>query len=100
MNVKIENNPITKKIGDIKWNQAFKYRDQWYIKVNIKDDEIQHYDEFFDEHIIKDGANENADCYDDYISCLHIGSHTFCYLYKNIVVSEYGTPTMTVALYQ
>ena len=100
MTVSIENKPITKKIWDLKWNQAFKYGDYWYIKVNIKDNEIHPYDEFFDEHVIKNGINENAENYDDYIPCLYISSHTFCYLRKDIEVSEYGTPTMSVALYQ
>ena len=95
-----ENEPILKTMKDLPCNVAFKYRECWYIKINIKEDNIQGYDEFFDDHIIKDDWNENADCYNDYVACLHLNSQTLCYLRKDIKVAEYGTPTMSIALYQ
>ena len=92
--------PILKTIKDLPFNGAFKYRDSWYIKINIKEDSIQSYAEFFDDHVINDGWNEEAEGYDDYVACLHLGAQTLCYLRKDIKVAEYGTPTMSVSLYQ
>ena len=95
-----ETDPIVIAIKELPFNMAFKYRDCWYIKINIKEDSIQGYDEFFDDHVINDGWNEELDCYDDYVACLHLGAQTLCYLRKDIKVAEYGTPTLSVALYQ
>lgn len=95
-----ETEPIVKAVEDLPFKVAFKYRECWYIKINIKEDTIQGYDEFFDDHVIKDGWNEEAECFDDYVACLHLGAQTLCYLRKDIQVAEYGTPTMSVALYQ
>lgn len=95
-----ENEPILKEVKDIPFYTAFKYRDCWYIKIIIKEDSIRPYDEFFDDHVIKDGWNEEAESFDDYIACLHLGAQTLCYLRKDTTVAEYGTPTLSVALYQ
>lgn len=95
-----ENEPILKEVKDIPFYTAFKCRDCWYIKINIKEDSIHPYDEFFDDHVIKDGWNEEAESFDDYVACLHLGAQTLCYLRKDIKVAEYGTPTLSVALYQ
>lgn len=94
-----ENEPILRTVKDLH-GVAFKYRECWYIKINIKENAIQHYDEFFDDHVIKDDWNEDADSYDDYVACLHLSSQTLCYLRNDIKVTEYGTPTLSVALYQ
>lgn len=95
-----ENEPILKTIGLLPDRTAFQYRECWYIKINIKEDSIQTYDEFFDDHVIKDGWNEEAECFNDYVACLHLGAQTLCYLRRDIQVAEYGTPTLSVALYQ
>lgn len=95
-----ETEPILKTIGLLLTQTAFKYRDSWYIKINIKEDNIGAYDVFFDDHVIKDGWNEEAENFDDYVACLHLGAQTLCYLRKDIKVAEYGTPTLSVALYQ
>lgn len=92
---------ITKTINDLPFRTAFKYREYWYIQINLMDSVITKcYDEFFDAHVIKDGWNEEAERFDDYVLCLHLGSQSFCYLRKDIKVAEYGTPTLSVALYQ
>lgn len=95
-----ETEPILKTVGELLHKTAFKYRDSWYIKIHIKEDNIGSYDEFFDDHVIKDDWNEEAENFDDYIACLHLGAQTLCYLRKDIKVAEYGTPTLSVALYQ
>lgn len=95
-----ETEPILKTVGELLHKTAFKYRDSWYIKINIKEDNIGDYDVFFDDHVIKDGWNEEAENFDDYVACLHLGAQTLCYLRKDIKVAEYGTPTLSVALYQ
>ena len=95
-----ETEPILKTVKDLLPRIAFKYRDSWYIKINIKEDNIGDYDVFFDDHVIKDNWNEEAENFDDYAACLHLGAQTLCYLRKDIKVAEYGTPTLSVALYQ
>lgn len=95
-----ETEPILKTVQDLPFYTAFRYRDYWYIKINIKEDFIQPYDVFFDDHVIKDGWNEEGENFDDYVACLHLGAQTLCYLRKDIKVTEYGTPTLSVALYQ
>lgn len=95
-----ETEPIVKTVKDLSTGVAFKYRECWYIKINILEDNIQSYDEFFDDHVIKDDWNEEADNFDDYVACLHLNSQSLCYLRKDIKTSEYGTPTLSVALYQ
>lgn len=92
--------PILKNLKDIPFYTAFQYNGHWYIKINIKEDSIHPYDEFFDDHVIKDGWNEEAESFDDYVACLHLSAQTLCYLRKDIKVAEYGTPTLSVALYQ
>lgn len=94
-----ETEPILKTVKDLH-GVAFKYRDNWYIKINILEDNIQSYDVFFDDHVIKDDWNEEADNFDDYVACLHLASQSLCYLRKDIKVAEYGTPTLSVALYK
>lgn len=95
-----ETEPILKTIKDLHNGIAFKYCDCWYIKINIKEDNIGDYEEFFDDHVMKDGWNEDAESFNDYVPCLHLGAQTLCYLRKDIKVAEYGTPTLSVALYQ
>lgn len=95
-----EAEPILKTVGLLPTKTAFKYNEYWYIKINIQEDTIQPYDEFFDDHVIKDGWNEDAECFDDYVACLHLEAQTLCYLRRDIKVAEYGTPTLSVALYQ
>lgn len=95
-----ETEPILKTVGLLPNRTAFKYRDCWYIKINIKEDTIDKYDEFFDDHVIKDGWNEEAELFNEYVACLHLGAQTLCYLRKDIKVAEYGTSTLSVALYQ
>ena len=95
-----ETKPIIKDIKDLPFRTAFKYRDCWYIKINIKEDRILPYDEFFDDHMIRDGWNEEAEAFNDYMACLHVGAQSLCYLRKDAKVAEYGTPTLSVALYQ
>lgn len=95
-----ETEPILKNLKDIPFHTAFQYNGHWYIKINIKEDSIHPYDEFFDDHVIKDGWNEEAENFDDYVACLHLSAQTLCYLRKDIKVAEYGTPTLSVALYQ
>lgn len=95
-----ETEPILKTVKDLLFNTAFKYHDSWYIKINIKEDNIGEYDVFFDDHVIKNGWNEEAENFDDYVACLHLSAQTLCYLRKDIKVAEYGTPTLSIALYQ
>lgn len=95
-----ETEPILKTVGELLSKTAFKYREYWYIKINVKEDHIGSYDVFFDDHVIKDDWNEEADNFDDYVACLHLGAQTLCYLRKDIKVAEYGTPTLSVVLYQ
>lgn len=95
-----EAEPILKTVEKLPAGVAFKYRECWYIKINILDEKIEPFDEFFDTHVIKDDWNEEAECFDDYAPCLHLGSQSFCYLRRDIKVAEYGTPTLSVALYQ
>jgi hypothetical protein len=95
-----ETEPILKAVKDLSIYAAFKYRDCWYVKIHISEDNIQAYDDFFDDHVIKDGWNEEAENFDDYVACLHLSAQTLCYLRKDIQVAEYGTPTLSVALYQ
>lgn len=95
-----ENEPILKTVEALPIKTAFKYHDCWYIKIHIKEDNIGEYDVFFDDHVIKDDWNEEAECFDDYVPCLHLGSQSLCYLRKDIKVAEYGTSTLSVALYQ
>lgn len=95
-----ETKPILKTIGLLPTKTAFKYREYWYIKINLKEDNIGQYDVFFEDHVIKDDWNENAEKFNDYVPCLHLGSQSLCYLRKDTKVAEYGTPTLSVALYQ
>lgn len=92
--------PILKNLKDIPFHTAFQYNGSWYIKINIKEDSIHPYDEFFDDHVIKDGWNEEAENFDDYAACLHLSAQTLCYLRTDAKIAEYGTPTLSVALYQ
>ena len=95
-----ETEPIIKAIKDLPTGVAFKYRECWYIKIHMMDEKIESFGEFFDTHVIKDDWNEKAECYDDYVTCLHLGSQSLCYLRKDASIDEYGTPTLSVALYQ
>ena len=95
-----ENEPILKTVEELPVKTAFKYRDCWYIKIHIKEDNIDSYDVFFDDHVIKDDWNEEAENFSDYVACLHLGAQALCYLRKDIKVAEYGTSTLSVALYQ
>ena len=99
--VAVNGDPIVKTIADMPMGTAFKYQDCWYIQINVMDSVITKcYDEFFDMHVIKDDWNEEAERFDDYVPCLHLNSQSLCYLRKDAKIAEYGTPTLSVALYQ
>ena len=86
----------TKLIAACKNGEAFRYNDSWYVKLDFCDTGIGGFDDFFELHCIHDGPRSQN--YNDFITVMHIGSQTLCYIYKNVEPDEWADITVALTL--
>ena len=90
--MRIRITPPTKekrKINTIQAGEAFRWGDSWYIKVEINDDEIPSFGNFYDEHVLTD--MEEAVDYSEAVAVMHLGSQGFCYANGELEADEWAS---------
>ena len=81
--------PKKKTINQISDGQAFRYGDCWYIRVNLIDECIRNFEDFYDEHVLQDMPQARS--YNTAVPVLCLGSQSICYVNGEIEVDEWGT---------
>lgn len=88
MKVEIAHTPAEKrKIKSIKSGEAFRYGEDWYIKVGIDDDLIRNFDDFYEEHLLTNMPEPSN--YSHAIALMHLTSQSFVYANGEIEVDEW-----------
>lgn len=87
--------PKKKTINEIANGQAFRYGDCWYIRVNIDEECIRNFGDFYDEHVLQNMPFARS--YDTAVAVLHLGNQTLCYANGEVEVDEWGTMEALVA---
>lgn len=77
-----------RQIKTIQAGEAFRWGDSWYIKVEINDDEIPSFGNFYDEHVLTD--MEEAVDYSKAVAVMHLGSQGFCYANGELEADEWA----------
>ena len=77
-----------RKIKTIQGGEAFRWGDSWYIKLNVNDNEIPCFSQFYDEHVLTD-MPEPKD-YDEAIAVMHLGSQGYCYVNGELEADEWA----------
>lgn len=88
--------PKKKTISQISDGQAFRWGDCWYIRVNIADDCIRNFGDFYDEHVLRDMPQ--ACSYTTAVPVLHLGSQSLCYANGEVEVDEWSTVEALIAI--
>lgn len=76
--------------------EAFRWGDNWYAKIEIRDDEISNFGTFYDEHRLFD-MNEAMD-YRQAIPVLNLSTQSFCYANGEIIADEWADLTATLCI--
>ena len=87
--------PKKKTINQISDGQAFRYGGCWYIRVNINDECIRNFGDFYDEHVLQDMPQARS--YNTAVPVLHLGSQSLCYANGEVEVDEWGTMEALIA---
>lgn len=96
MKVVTHNAPPKKKtINQISDGQAFRYGDCWYIRVNINDECIRNFGDFYNEHVLQDMPQARS--YNTAVPVIHLGSQSLCYANGEVEVDEWGTMEALIA---
>ena len=77
-----------RKIKTIQFGEAFSWGSDWYIKVDIKDDEIASFGTFYDEHA-ENNMPEVVD-YSQAIPVMHLQTQRFCYANGELEADEWA----------
>jgi hypothetical protein len=77
-----------RKIKTIQTGEAFRWGNNWYVKVEINDDEIPSFGNFYDEHVLSDMPEASG--YDKAIAVMHLGSQAFCYANGELEADEWA----------
>ena len=85
-----------KTINQIKDGEAFRYGDRWYIRINLDDEIIRNFGDFYDEHVLTDMPQAHS--YNTAVPVLHLGGQSLCYANGEVEVDEWGTLEACVAL--
>lgn len=97
--MKITVMPPTKekrKIKTIKAGEAFRWRECWYIKVDVVDEEISEFGDFYDTHVLTDMPG--AKNYDEAVPVMHLGSQGFCYANGELEADEWANLTAVLSV--
>ena len=87
--------PLVKKtINQIKDGEVFRYGGCWYIRINLNDDCIRNFGDFYDEHVLQDMPEARS--YNSAVPCIHIGSQSLCYANGEVEVEEWGTAEILI----
>lgn len=84
-----DSTPPKKRVKDIKDGQVFRWDNCWYIRVNMIDENIHNFGDFYDDHVLQDMPQ--ARNYEFAVPVLHLGSQSLCYANGEIEVDEWGT---------
>ena len=87
--------PKKKTINEISDGEAFRYGACWYIRVNISDDCIRNFGDFYDEHVLQDMTQVRS--YKTAVPVIHLGSQSLCYANGEVEVDEWGTMEALIA---
>jgi hypothetical protein len=81
--------PKKKTINQIANGQAFRWGECWFIRVNLNDECIRNFGDFYDKHVLKDMSQ--ARDYNTAVPVLALGGQSLCYVNGEIEVDAWGT---------
>lgn len=85
-----------RKIKTIQSGEAFRWGASWYVKIEINDDEIPSFGNFYEEHTIVD--MEEAVDYGKAIAVMHLGTQSFCYANGELEADEWADLAATLSV--
>ena len=86
-------------VGDMKPNEAFQLGIHWYIPISMDEDAIgRDYQKFWETHAETVPGYHEPRKMECAVACFRIPSSSFVYLDPDLEVTEYGVPTVTIAL--
>ena len=77
-----------RKIKTCQAGEAFRWGDSWYIKLNVNDNNMPYFGDFYEEHRLTD-MPEPKD-YDEAIAVMHLGSQGYCYVNGELEADEWA----------
>ena len=81
--------PKKKTIKQIVIGQAFRLNECWFVRVNLNDDCIRNFSDFYDKHVIQN--TPQADNYNNAVPVLSLATQSLCYVNGDVEVEEWGT---------
>lgn len=76
--------------------EAFRWGDSWYTRIEIDDDNISNFGDFYDEHRLQD-MSEVMD-YNQAIPVFHLSSQGFCYANGELIADEWADLSATLCV--
>lgn len=85
-----------RQIKTIQAGEAFRWGDSWYTKVEINDDIISSFGNFYDEHVLTDmpEARDRSQI----VAVIHLGSQGFCYANGEMEADEWANLVATLCV--
>lgn len=81
--------PKKKTINQIANGQAFRWGECWFIRVDLNDDCIRNFGDFYDEHVLQDMPQARS--YNTAVPVLSLGGQSLCYVNGEVEVDAWGT---------
>ena len=83
-------------VKQMKPNTAFKLGGYWYLPICISDNLIANYQDFLEAHAESIPGYSESCFINGAIPCFRVASATFVYIDPDLVVEDYGTPSVSI----